>query len=173
MDHRFSLETSENDLVPSKLKHPGQFDFLRWPPPYPATEDHERLRFKRLQEAQPPVTAQIYLDRDNHGTVGSPMRKVQKPPFGKLNRNWRTGERDRVGYDSRNQQIDVRSQLMSQGPSSPQGAERALMVGEDHINFKLIAWIILRRSACGYGALTKLHGATVDVVAHKHNPLLT
>jgi hypothetical protein len=40
-----SLETSENNLVPSKLKHPCQFGFLRWPPPCPAADDHERLRF--------------------------------------------------------------------------------------------------------------------------------
>jgi hypothetical protein len=29
VDHRSSLETSENNLVPSKLKHPCQFGFLR------------------------------------------------------------------------------------------------------------------------------------------------
>jgi len=101
------------------------------------------------------------------------MRKVQKPPFSKLTRNWRTGERERVGYDSKHQEIDVRWQLMSQSPGSPQGAELALMVNEDHVNFKLIARIILRRSAWRYGTLPKLHGATVDVVAHKHRPLLT
>ena len=62
----------------------------------------------------------------------------------------------------------MRLQLMSQGPGSPQGAERTLMVREDHVNFKLVARISLRRSAWGYGALPKLHGATADVVAHKH-----
>ena len=62
----------------------------------------------------------------------------------------------------------MRLQLISQGPSSPQGAERALIVGEDHVNFKLIPRIVLRRCVWGYGALPKLHGATADVVAHKH-----
>jgi hypothetical protein len=62
----------------------------------------------------------------------------------------------------------MRLQLMSQGPGSPQGAERSLMVGEDHVNLKLVARISLRRSAWGYGALPKLQGATADVVSHKH-----
>ena len=43
----------------------------------------------------------------------------------------------------------MRLQLMSQGPGSPQRAERALMVGEDHVNFKLVARIVLRRSVWG------------------------
>ncbi len=104
--------------------------------------------------------------------MGFPMRQVQKLPLGKLNRNWWTSERDRVGYDSSNKNIDVRSQLMSQSSSGPQGAERSRMVGEDHVNFKLVARIILRRAAWDYGALPKLHGATVDVVTHKHRPVL-
>jgi len=62
----------------------------------------------------------------------------------------------------------MRLQLMSQGSGSPQGAERALMVGEDHVNFKFVPRIVLRRSVWGYGALPKLHGATADVLAHEH-----
>jgi len=62
----------------------------------------------------------------------------------------------------------MRLQLMNQGPGSPQRAECALMVGEDNVNFKLVLWIVLRRSVWGYGALPKLHGATADLVAHKH-----
>lgn len=53
------------------------------------------------------------------------------------------------------------------------GAERAPMVGEDHINFKLVARISLRRFTWGYEALPKVHGATVDVVGREHRPLLT
>ena len=47
------------------------------------------------------------------------------------------------------------------------------MVGEDHINFKLVVRIRLRRSTWGYGAIPKVGGAKVDVVAHEHRSFLT
>ena len=44
MGHCSSLETSENNLVSSKLKYPCQFGCFRWPPPFPAPDDYKRLR---------------------------------------------------------------------------------------------------------------------------------